>query len=142
EQNVTAQALQSWCFGPCSEQGFTKQVRIALQCAAAWLDSKWYVMVDGQLEDQSSAELACILLWHWLSRSASLSEEKFACYELFEHCLASEQALHKQNLGVLFNEALFLKAADLVREVVKQERLPHTFTFIGAQLLEVMDNPL
>ncbi|MGL4827194.1 MAG: malate synthase A [Vibrionaceae bacterium] len=142
EQSVTAKALQSWCFGQCSEQGFTKQVRIALQCAAAWLDSKWYVMVDGQLEDQGSAELACILLWHWLSRSASLSTEKIACYDLFEHCLASEQALHKQNLGTLFNEALFLKAAHLVREVVRQDRQPHAFTFIGSQLLEAMDNDL
>ncbi|MGL5336920.1 MAG: hypothetical protein ACRC9R_12435 [Enterovibrio sp.] len=142
EQSITAKALQSWCFGTCSEQGFTKQVRIALQCAAAWLDSKWYVLVDGQLEDQSSAELACILLWHWLSRSASLSAQKFACYDLFEECLASEQALHKQNLGTLFNEALFLKAAELVREVVKQDRLPHTFTFIGSQFLEKLDSDL
>ncbi len=112
--------------GPVTDAGVRTNVSVALRYMEAWLRGVGSVVLDGHVEDASTAEISRAQLWQWTTRRTVTAEGTPVTRDLVERLLDEVVAEQPRTPGDRFDDA-----AAMVRSVTLEETFPTFFTVPG-----------
>jgi malate synthase len=112
--------------GPVTDTGVRTNVSVALRYMEAWLRGVGAVVLDGHVEDASTAEISRAQLWQWTARRTVTAEGTPVTRDLVERLLAEVVAEQPRTPDDRFDDA-----ARMFRSVTLEETFPTFFTVPG-----------
>ncbi len=124
--------------GEITEAGLRNNVSAALRYVAAWLGGRGAVPIHHLMEDAATAEIARSQIWQWIRYSKGvLNDGRKVTYELFEHTVADELALLREEVGELaYETGHYQQAAELLRQIVGAEEFEEFLTLPAYEKLD------
>jgi malate synthase A len=89
-QPVSAQDLLTVPEAKVSEVGLQRALRVGVAQLEAWLSGSGAVMLDGRIEDASSAEVASAQVWQWIRHGVTLDTGRRVTQQLVRAMLHVE----------------------------------------------------
>ncbi len=122
EVSVAAADLLKASEGTITEAGVRNNVNVGIQYMAAWLDGRGAVPIFNLMEDAATAEIARTQLWQWLHHSAKVDGTKELTWSWLDNIFIEElEAIEQQYGSKAFKQSKCTQAADMMRELVKNE---------------------
>jgi malate synthase len=101
--------------GPLTQEGFVRNVDVALQYIESWLRGNGCVPIYNLMEDAATAEISRAQLWQWIRFGARLSNGRTVNRHMLDYALWNVINRMKQNLGNdQFASSKFERAAELL----------------------------
>ena len=114
---ITAQDLLELPQGRITEQGFQRNIDVALQYIESWLRGNGCVPIYNLMEDAATAEISRAQLWQWVRYHAKLDDGREVTLPLVEQELQTIFDRAKQSLGPdRFASSRFERAGELLIE--------------------------
>ncbi len=101
--------------GPLTEEGFVRNVDVALQYIESWLRGNGCVPIYNLMEDAATAEISRAQLWQWVRYGARLNNgRRIDCHTL-KNAITDILNRTKHELGIeRFESSKFQRAAELL----------------------------
>jgi len=133
---VAAHDLLTIPAGTITEAGLRNNISVSLQYLASWFSGNGCVPINNLMEDAATAEIARSQIWQWIHHeTGKLEDGRKVTFELFTALLKQETDAIKQKLGKDFDEKLFIRAALLLEDLVKQKQFTEFLTLPGYNTL-------
>jgi len=101
--------------GQLTEEGFVRNVDVALQYIESWLRGNGCVPIYNLMEDAATAEISRAQLWQWIRFGARLSNGRKVDRHMLDYALWNVLNRTKQTLGMEgFSLSKFERAAELL----------------------------
>ena len=101
--------------GRLTQEGFVRNVDVALQYIESWLRGNGCVPIYNLMEDAATAEISRAQLWQWIRFSARLSNGRRIDRHMLDYALWNVLNRTKQTLGTdRFATSKFERAAELL----------------------------
>jgi len=101
--------------GRLTEEGFIRNVDVALQYIESWLRGYGCVPIYNLMEDAATAEISRAQLWQWIRFSARVSNGRRIDRHMLDYALWNVLNRAKQSLGTdRFASSKFERAAELL----------------------------
>jgi malate synthase len=101
--------------GRTTEEGFYRNVDVALQYLESWLRGNGCVPIHNLMEDAATAEISRAQIWQWIRYNARLTNGKRADRYMLSFAIWNFLNQAKQRLGAdRFAESKFERAAELL----------------------------
>ena len=98
-----------------TEEGFVRNVDVALQYIESWLRGNGCVPIYNLMEDAATAEISRAQLWQWIRYNARLSNGKRVDRHMLAYAIWNILNRTRQNLGAeRFASSKFERAAELL----------------------------
>ncbi len=115
QSRVTAQDLLALPQGRITEQGFHRNIDVALQYIESWLRGAGCVPIYDLMEDAATAEISRAQLWQWIRYSARLEDGRKVTMQLVADALGQILDDTNRKMGeASFLASKFQRAADLL----------------------------
>jgi len=102
--------------GRKSEEGFFRNVDVALQYIEAWLRGNGCVPIYGLMEDAATAEICRAQIWQWIYYNARLGNGKRVDHHMLSYAIWNVLNQRKHSLGPEgYGSSKFERAAELLR---------------------------
>jgi len=112
---ITEHNLLQIPFGRRTEEGFVRNVDVALQYMESWLRGNGCVPIYNLMEDAATAEISRAQIWQWIYYNARLSSGRRIDRHLLNWALANVLNRAKQALGPeRYATSKFERAAELL----------------------------
>mgnify|MGYP001824984840 FL=1 len=122
--------------GSVTEDGVRRNMRIAVQYLASWLDGEANVELDHHLEDTAIAELCRSQVWQWIHHRVELSNGRTLTPELARQLTDEETAALRAELGDdVWTAGRFDEARILFDESALADDLPDFVTLAAYERL-------
>lgn len=131
--NVSASELLDFEIegGSITRAGFEKNISVALQYLANWLNGQGAVAIDNLMEDAATAEISRAQLWQWVKHSARFSDDG-AEITVDEYRLALSKVKWELSKEIDVNLEL---AAELLDWLVDGEEFEDFLTLVAGLML-------
>src|ERR1019366_2898556 len=103
--------------GPLTEEGFLRNVDVALQYIESWLRGNGCVPIYNLMEDAATAEISRAQLWQWIRYGARLEDGRVVTDGMFEQVLESVIAQMRQMPETAYRTSKFDQAAEILKEL-------------------------
>jgi len=104
--------------GRTTEEGFVRNVDIALQYLESWLRGNGCVPIYNLMEDAATAEISRAQIWQWIYYNARLSNGKRVDHHMLSYAIWNCVNHTRQKLGdEHFATSKFERAAELLRSL-------------------------
>jgi len=101
--------------GRITEEGFVRNVDVALQYIESWLRGNGCVPIYNLMEDAATAEISRAQIWQWIRNNARLSSGKRVDRHMLSYAIWNILNQTRQKLGVeRFASSKFERAAELL----------------------------
>jgi malate synthase len=100
--------------GRLTQEGFVRNVDVALQYIESWLRGNGCVPIYNLMEDAATAEISRAQLWQWIRFGSRLSNGQRIDRHMLDYALWNVMNRTKQNLGDQFASSKFERAAELL----------------------------
>jgi malate synthase len=127
DYNPTAADLLQVPDGQITEAGLKQNVAVGLGYVEAWLRGIGCVPLFNLMEDAATAEISRAQLWQWVHHGAKLSDGRVIDAALVEGLIEAELGRQESTVDAA-RFAAYLKAADLMRELVRAPRFVEFLT--------------
>jgi malate synthase len=108
--------------GRVSEEGFIRNVEVALQYIESWLRGNGCVPIYNLMEDAATAEISRAQIWQWIRFSARLSNGKHVDRHMLAYAIWNILNQTRQTLGAeRFASSRFERAAELLTSLATGE---------------------
>ena len=99
-----------------TEEGFVRNVDVALQYIESWLRGNGCVPINNLMEDAATAEISRAQIWQWIRYSARLGNGKRVDHHILAHAICNVLNQRRHYLGVArYASSKFERAAELLR---------------------------
>lgn len=132
---VSAEDLITACKGSISEAGIRKNIRVAIEYLAAWLNGNGCVPIDHLMEDAATAEIGRTQLWQWARHGARLEDGQKIDQDLLAGLFKEEkqQLLSRASSG---HVDVIEQASDLLWEMTRTTELVEFLTLPAYEKLQ------
>ena len=101
--------------GRLTQEGFIRNVDVAVQYIESWLRGNGCVPIYNLMEDAATAEISRAQIWQWIRFNARLSNGRRVDRHMLDHALGNVLHRTKQSLGTdRFASSKFERAAELL----------------------------
>jgi malate synthase len=115
---ITAEDLVALPHGRLTEEGFERNIDVALQYIESWLRGNGCVPIYNLMEDAATAEISRAQLWQWMRYAARLEDGRTIDAGLMADSLSKIVARTRESLGEEgFRLSKFERAAKLLTEL-------------------------
>ncbi len=122
--------------GKITEDGFRKNINIAIQYLYSWLSGVGAVGIFNLMEDAATAEISRAQLWQWVHQKVTLDNGTKVTVDLYKK-FADEET---QKIKVLFeknlNEKTLANARKILDQLVLNEQFPEFLTLLAYEYLK------
>ncbi len=122
---------------PITEAGMRLNISVAVQYIGAWLVGQGAVPIFNLMEDAATAEISRSQLWQWIrSPKGRLDDGRKVTKELFASMVPEELAKVRTLLGPAFAQGRYDEAADILAQLVNDDRFVEFLTLPAYARLE------
>jgi len=133
---VTAADLLSVPEGEVTERGLRHNLDVGIQYLGAWLAGVGCVPIYNLMEDAATAEISRAQIWQWVRHGHKLDDGRIVTAGLCRAWIDEELEGLRARLGPAFAAGAYERAAELIGQIVTQERFEEFMTTVGYDLLD------
>ena len=130
--------------GQITEGGIRRNISVAIEYLAKWLQGQGAVQINNLMEDAATAEISRAQLWQWRRHNAPVSlidgNEGRLTDEWFGQLVQQEILSILERLGPSgFHRGHYASAARIMQESVMADMLPDFITPAASRVLDALD---